>query len=66
MLNIESEILDKLVAILRSAHPWEIIGLWEELESSVSRDGAAYIGRETRNIERHWQYLVDDMKEYEE
>jgi len=67
LLTIEYEITDKLAAILRTNHPWETITLWEELQGNpIDQHGHAYLGSEVDEIQRHWQYLVDDIFAYEE
>ncbi len=67
LLAIEYEITEKLAAILRSNHPWEMITLWEDLQGNhIGQHGHAYLGSEVDEIQRHWQYLVNDIFAYEE
>ena len=66
LLTIEFDLTDKLAEILRSNHPWEVISKWESLYHDViDRHGHAYIGSEVKEVQDHWQYLVDDTFEYE-
>jgi len=65
--TIDYEITDKLVAILRSNHPWETITLWERLKGSqLDSRGNAYMGDDVEEIESNLQYLVGDIFAYEE
>jgi len=67
MLTIDFDLSRKLASILRSTHPWEIITLWEILDGEYfSRDGTVYVGRMKEEIGSHWEYLLDDTREYEE
>lgn len=66
LLTMEYEISDKLTAILRSHHPWEVITLWEKLMGDrIDEQGNGYLGSEVEEIQTLWQYLVDDIFEYE-
>jgi len=66
LLTIEFDLTDKLAEILRSNHPWEVISKWESLyEDVIDHRGYAFIGNEVDKVQDYWQYLVDDIFEYE-
>lgn len=64
--DLDYDFRDKLAVVLKTNHPWEIISIWEELYGEIDSNGHLYIGRKPSEIQTEWEYLLQDLQEYEE
>ena len=68
LLDLQFDLTDKLASILKSNHPWEVATIWEILEyDMIDSHGCICLGsRSIDEIKTEWEYLTQDLKEYEE
>ncbi len=67
LLECDYDLRDKLAEILKTNHPWKVISIWEELRGDrIDRSGHIYLSSEIEKIQHEWQYLLDDLRQYEE
>jgi hypothetical protein len=68
LLDLQFDITDKLADILKSNHPREVATIWEILEyDAIDRHGCICLGsRSIDKIKKEWEYLTQDLGEYEE
>lgn len=68
LLDIEFDVIEKLLDIMKSNHPWEVATIWEKLEhDAIDSRGCICLGSSSVDeIKREWEYLTQDLFEYEE
>ncbi|MCL4549471.1 MAG: hypothetical protein M1495_12980 [Bacteroidetes bacterium] len=67
LTDVDYDIRDKFVEIIKSNNPWDIICLWDELKSDrMDINGDIYLSSGIRKIDQQLEYLEMDVKEYEE
>lgn len=66
ILNCEYDLIKRLIEIIECNNPKKILQLWEDLSGDIINKGRYfYLGDYPDKIQSDWNYLLDDVQEYE-
>jgi len=64
LYDFDYDIRAKMLEILKTNNPRGVLSIWEDLYDDLGRSG--YSSSVVSEIQDAWQYLFDDLREYEE